>query len=63
MLDIVEIKNFVQIVEEHEAILQALEHGDVAAIRPLMQKHLFGGVTRLGSLIFTTLKDYFTQLD
>lgn len=60
MLDIVEIKNFGQILEEHEALLRALENGDAASIRPLMQKHLFGGVTRLGSLIFTKLKDYFT---
>lgn len=62
MLDIVEIKNFGQIVKEHEAILAALEKGDTASIRPLMQKHLFGGVTRLGSLIFTELKDYFTPM-
>ena len=63
MLDIVEIKNFGQIVEEHEALLVALENCDTAAIRPLMKKHLFGGVTRLGSLIFTELKDYFTPLN
>lgn len=62
MLDIVEIKNFGQIVEEHQTILEALENGDTAAIRPLMQKHLFGGVTRLGNLIFTELKDYFTPM-
>lgn len=62
MLDIVEIKNFEQIVEEHEALQKALEKGDTAAIRPLMYKHLFGGVTRLGSLIFTELKDYFTSI-
>ncbi len=62
MLDIVEIKNFGQIVEEHETLLKALEGGDTAAIRPLMYKHLFGGVTRLGSLIFTELKDYFTSM-
>ena len=31
MLDIVAIKNFAQIVEEHEAILTALEKGDVDA--------------------------------
>lgn len=62
MLDIVEIKNFEQIAQEHEAILAALEKGDATAIRPLIQKHLFGGVTRLGSLIFTELKDYFTPL-
>jgi DNA-binding GntR family transcriptional regulator len=60
MLDITEIKNFGQIVNEHEVLLKALENGDIAAIRPLMQQHLFGGVKRLGSLIFTELKDYFT---
>lgn len=63
MLDIVEVRNFDQIMEEHEALLKALEDGDTAAIRPLMQKHLFGGVTRLGSLIFTELKDYFTPMN
>ena len=61
MLDIVEIKNFEQIVEEHEALLKAMENRDIKAIRPLMEKHLFGGVERLGSLIFTDLKDYFTS--
>jgi len=61
MLDIVEIKNYRQIVDEHESILTALENGDIAAIRPLMQKHLFGGVIRLGRLIFTDLKDYFIE--
>ena len=61
MLDIVEIKNYSQIVDEHGAILTALENGDTAAIRPLMQKHLFGGITRLGRLIFTDLKDYFVE--
>ncbi len=61
MLDIVEIKNFSQIVDEHEAILTALETGDVSAIRPLMQKHLYGGITRLGKLLFSDLKDYFTE--
>ena len=59
MLDIVEIKNYKQIVDEHGAILSALESGDAASVRPLMHKHLFGGVTRLGRLIFTDLKDYF----
>jgi len=61
MLDIVRIQNFAQIVEEHEDILTALENSDVAAIRPLMQKHLYGGITRLGKLLFSDLKDYFTE--
>ena len=55
MLDIVEIKNYQQIVEEHGTILAALENGDATVIRPLVQKHLFGGITRLGRLICTEL--------
>ncbi|MDR1663612.1 MAG: GntR family transcriptional regulator [Clostridiales bacterium] len=60
MLDIVEIKNFEAIVSEHEDILSALENKKISAIRDLMQIHLFGGITRLGSLIFNDLKEYFT---
>jgi DNA-binding GntR family transcriptional regulator len=62
MLDIVEIHNFNEIVSEHEALLDILEHGRVEEIRGLMQKHLFGGVKRLGSLIFNELRDYFTEM-
>jgi DNA-binding GntR family transcriptional regulator len=62
MLDIVEIKNYEQIVQEHRAIMEVIENRDTAAIRPLMQKHLFGGISRLGSMIFTDLKDYFTPM-
>lgn len=61
MLDIVEVQSYRQIFDEHKAILAALDVHDEAAIRPLMQKHLFGGVTRLGQHIFTDLKDYFTE--
>ena len=61
MLDIVEIKNFKQITKEHEELLSAIENHNIDAIRPLMQRHLFGGVERLGSMIFTELKDYFTD--
>jgi DNA-binding GntR family transcriptional regulator len=62
MLDIVEIKNYEQIVQEHRAIMEVIENRDTAAIRPLMQKHLFGGISRLGSMIFTDLKAYFTPM-
>lgn len=60
MLDIVEIQNYRQIADEHAAILQAIDSGDIPSIRPLVQKHLSGGITRLGQRIFTDLKDYFT---
>lgn len=61
MLDIIEVQSYQQIFDEHEAILKALEAHDEAAIRPLIKKHLFGGVTRLGQHIFTDLKHYFTD--
>lgn len=61
MLDIVEARNFQQIVKEHAELLDIMENRDVDSIRPLIQKHLSGGITRLGQLIFTDLKAYFTE--
>lgn len=60
MLDIVKIQNYRQIADEHGALLHAIEQADIPSIRPLIQKHLSGGITRLGQRIFTDLKDYFT---
>lgn len=62
MMDIVEMKNFEQIIEEHEELLDILERKDTAAIEPLMKKHLYGGITRLGQLIYTEFKDYFVPV-
>ena len=61
-MDIVEMKNFEQIIEEHEELLDILERKDTAAIEPLMKKHLYGGITRLGQLIYTEFKDYFVPV-
>lgn len=62
MMDIVEMKNFEQIIEEHEELLDILERKDTAAIEPLMKRHLYGGITRLGQLIYTDFKDYFVPV-
>lgn len=61
MLDIVETQHFDQIVAEHEELLRIIGQKDTGAVRPAMQKHLSGGITRLGQRIFTDLKDYFAQ--
>ena len=63
MLDIVHFGNrsYAQILEEHKEILRALEARDTAAFRPILKKHLFGGITRLGDLLLGELKDYFTS--
>lgn len=63
MLDIVHFGDlaYAQILEEHEALLRALAARDTAAFRPILKKHLFGGITRLGDLLLGELKDYFTS--
>lgn len=63
MLDIVHFGSlsYGQILEDHKEILRALEARDAAAFRPILKKHLFGGITRLGDLLLGELKDYFTS--
>lgn len=59
MLDLVEARNFAEIVNEHDALLQAVERRDAAAVRTLCAQHLYGGVTRLGDALPTKFADYF----
>lgn len=61
MLDIVEAHNFQQIYEEHIELFHAIQDKDVGAIEPLMRKHLYGGVSRLGGRIDTEFADYFVK--
>lgn len=65
MLDIVHFgsRAYAQILEEHREILRALESRDAAALRPIIKRHLFGGITRLGELLLGELRDYFTSED
>ncbi|MEG2454632.1 MAG: GntR family transcriptional regulator [Oscillospiraceae bacterium] len=63
MLDIVEANNFGDVIAEHAEMLRIIEHKDCGAIEPLMQQHLFGGIRRLGHLIFTDFKDYFVSTE
>ena len=59
MLDLVEARNFAEIVNEHDALLQAVERRDADAVRTLCAQHLYGGVTRLGDALPTKFADYF----
>lgn len=63
MLDIVRLgsQSYLEISNEHAAILDAIERQDTAAFRPILKKHFFGGVTRLGDLLLGELSDYFTS--
>lgn len=59
MLDLVEARNFGDIITEHDALLQAIERGERKAVTALIRKHLYGGIARLGEELPTKFADYF----
>ncbi len=59
MLDLVEARNYGEIISEHDALLQAIEHRQTDEVKALCAKHLYGGVARLGHELPTRLADYF----
>ena len=59
MLDLVEARNFEEIVREHDDLLQAIADKDADRVRAVCSKHLYGGVTRLGQELPTQFADYF----
>lgn len=61
MLDIVEARNIPDVLAEHREMLDIVENKRLDDIEPLMERHLYGGVRRLGGKLFTDFKDYFVQ--
>ena len=59
MLDIVAVQNFSQIVEEHKELFSIIEKQQKQAVEPLIEKHMYGGIHRLGDRIHTEFQDYF----
>lgn len=62
MLDILAGGNVPDVMEEHAAMLRLIENGDASQIEPLLKKHLYGGVRRLGPHLYTTYASYFEPL-
>ena len=59
-LDIIGAKNVPSVVSEHGEMLRILREKDLDAIEPLMRIHLYGGVSRMGSRIYSDeLRPYF----
>ena len=63
MLDILAGGNVPDVMEEHAAMLRLIETGVTEQIEPLLKKHLFGGVRRLGPQLYTTYASYFEPLE
>lgn len=59
MLDIVAVQNYGEIMAEHRELFDLLETKDRSRVEPLIRRHLYGGINRLGERIHTEFKDYF----
>lgn len=59
MLDILSGNNVPDVLEEHGQLLHLIESGNTTDLEPLLRRHLYGGIRRIGSRIYTTYVDYF----
>ena len=61
-LDIKGARNVPDVVKEHFDLIELIEKKDAAAIEPLLKRHLYGGVRRMGGQLFSEeYRDYFKQ--
>lgn len=59
MLDIVVVKNFYAILEEHEELVRIIKESRIEDVDQMITKHLTGGIERLGDKISGEYRDYF----
>ncbi len=59
MLDIVMVKNFIAIFEEHKELVRIIKESRYDEVDTLITKHLYGGMERLGDKISGEYADYF----
>ena len=59
-LDIMKGGNVPDVLKEHEELLRVIDEKAFDAIEPLLKRHLYGGVRRLGGQLFSEeYKNYF----
>ncbi len=59
MLDIVMVKNFLAIFEEHIELVRIIKESRFDEVDAMITKHLYGGMERLGDKISGEYADYF----
>ena len=59
MLDTITSGGLAEVIADHRSLLDAIERCDLAAFEPLVEKHLYGGIRRLGSKLTEEYADYF----
>ena len=61
-LDIIEGSNVQDVLQDHEEMLRLIDARCTDGIEDLMRRHLYGGIRRLGGLVFTKYADYFVPM-
>ena len=59
MLDTMTTGGLAEVIADHQNLLDAIERCDLAAFEPLVERHLYGGIRRLGSKLTDEYADYF----
>lgn len=62
-LDIIEGSNVSDVLRDHAEMLRLIDAHDVGGIEPLMRRHLYGGIRRMGALAFTKYVSYFEPIE
>ncbi|MCI8606067.1 MAG: FCD domain-containing protein [Hungatella sp.] len=52
-LDIVKGRNVPDVMVEHKELIEIIETRNFSAIEPLLKRHLYGGVRRMGGDLFS----------
>ncbi len=62
MLDIVVVKNFQAIYEEHKMLVEIIKEDRFEEVEEMITKHLNGGIERLGDKLHGEYADYFIKI-
>lgn len=62
-LDIIQGSNVPDVMRDHEEMLRMIDSRKIDGIEDLMHRHLYGGIRRMGELVFTKYADYFEPID
>lgn len=60
-LDINAGENVNDVLTDHREILETIDTGDIKRIEPLMRRHLYGNIRRLGPRLFSEFRHYFIE--
>ena len=52
-------KLIAEVIADHRNLMNAIERCDLAAFEPLVERHLYGGIRRLGSKLTEEYADFF----